>query len=254
MDFYKIKNVKIVITSMELVLAEIEMAVRNGLNIYICVSNMRTVVLGNKDKKYFEVMNNSYMNIPDGMPLIWCAKAWGIKNAHKTSGPNVFIEMLCNKKLQLKHFFLGDTEETLKALKLKCEKEFGSNIVGTYSPPFLPVEEFDFEGIAKMINVSKADIVWVSMRAPKQDFLANRLQPLLDAKVVIGVGAAFRFVLGEYKQPPVLIQRMGLAGLFCLRNTTLLKELKWYIKHTFYLLGYVIQILFFRWKGKKYYE
>ena len=52
MDFYKIRNVKIVITSMELVLTEIAMAVRNGLNIYICVSNMRTVVLGNKDKKF----------------------------------------------------------------------------------------------------------------------------------------------------------------------------------------------------------
>lgn len=89
---------------------------------------------------------------------------------------------------------------------------------------------------------------------PSKIFLLVDCNPLLDTKVVIGVGAAFRFVLGEYKQPPVLIQRMGLAGLFCLRNTTFLKELKWYMKHTFYLLSYVSQILFFRWKGKKYYE
>ena len=53
--------------------------------------------------------------------------------------------MLKLKDEGLKHFFLGDTEETLAALTKKATEEFGAEVVGSYSPPFAPLEEYDFE-------------------------------------------------------------------------------------------------------------
>ena len=66
--------------------------------------------------------------------------------------------MLKLKGKGLKHFFLGDTEETLAALTKKATEEFGAEVVGSYSPPFAPLEEYDFEAIAKMIHDSGANI------------------------------------------------------------------------------------------------
>lgn len=55
---------------------------------------MRTVRYANLHDDYLQVMQKSLMNIPDGMPLIWFARAWGIKNAERTMGPRLFKLMI----------------------------------------------------------------------------------------------------------------------------------------------------------------
>lgn len=83
-------------------------AVEKGVNGYICVSNMRTIAIANKDEAYCKVMKNSYMNIPDGMPLVWCGRLWGCKDANRSSGPDLFIKMMANENSKLKFFLLGE--------------------------------------------------------------------------------------------------------------------------------------------------
>lgn len=208
---YRIGKVYISATNPKDAESRITQAAQNGDNGYICVSNMRTVVLANADDRYCQLMNEAYMCLPDGMPLTWMARLWGLKEASRTDGPDLFVSMLNKPENGIKHFLLGDTEETLAAMK---EKFPNANIVDTYSPPFKPLEKYDLPAMAKRINESGASIVWVSLRAPKQDYLAQRLMPLLNGKLCIGVGAAFRFALGQYKHPNKLVQKMGLTGFF----------------------------------------
>ena len=251
MKKYRIGKVYISATNIDEVINKILEYIHQGITGYICVSNMRTTVVAYQVKKYMQVMKNSLMNIPDGTPLVWCARMWGIKDAQRTCGPDVFATMLKQKGKEYRHFFLGDTDETLNALKEKCINEYGITVSGVYSPPFKPLEEYDIAALAKMINDSGATIVWLSLRAPKQDYLAAMLEPHLNGKVIIGVGAAFRFLLGEYKSPKGFLQKIGLAGLLCLRNTSFFKELWWYLKHACFLLFFLLQILSWRVIGKK---
>ena len=180
MKKYRIGKVYITATSPNDTYSHIKHAIENGVNDYICVSNVRMVSLANKDVKYREVMNKAFMCLPDGMPLVWMARLWGLKDVQRTVGPDLFVRMISDKESGIKHFLLGDTDETLKAMKEKYSDADTSNIVGTFSPPFCELDEFDYEGIAKMINESGANIVWLSLRAPKQDFFAVRLLPHLD--------------------------------------------------------------------------
>ena len=254
-SFYRIGKAKIAITSTSDTCDRIKEYIKKGCKGYVCISNMRTVVLANTDKAYTDVMDNSLFNTPDGTPLLWCARFWGIREAQRACGPHVFRALLKDKDPSLRHFFLGDTNETLAKLKKKCCDEYGANIVGSYSPPFCPIEEYDLKGIADMINESGATIVWTSLRAPKQDFLDSMLLPYLgDGVLLVGVGAAFRFELGEYRQPDGLLQKIGLAGLGAYRGTGIWKEVKWYVKHSFYLLGYLLAIIYKRLSRKKCYE
>lgn len=232
----------------------IKASVEAGGGTYVCVSDPRTVDLAAKDPKYREVMANSLMNTPDGQPTLWAARLWGLKNVERTMGPILFQNMITNPSSGLKHYLLGDTEETLQKI---VEKASASNalIVGHYSPPFCKLEEYDYAEIAKMINESGADLVWIAMRAPKQDYFAVNILPYLDRKVCIGVGAAFRFYLGEYKMAPPLIRKLGLMGIYWGRKGQPWGKFIWgYLSNNMPFLWHLAKIPFRRLIGKKYYE
>ena len=230
-------------------------AAKEGRGGYVCVSNPRTVTYATKHEDYREVMAQSLMNLPDAEPMQWAARLWGLRDVKRTMGPVIFSEMLSNPGSGLKHFLLGDTDETLEKVRDKFTTEAGAMIVGVYSPPFCGLEEYDYGEISQIINESGADIVWISMRAPKQDFFAVKILPFLDGKVCIGVGAAFRFSLGEYKMAPPLIRKLGLMGLYWGRKNQSWPAFIWgYLKDNVPYLFYLAAIPFRRLAGKKYYE
>ncbi len=239
---FKIGKVLVSNTNFEHAIKSIENAVKNKDNTYICVSNMRMVRLGNKDKSYRKVMNSAYMALPDGLPLTWCGRLWGLKEVSRVTGPDLFQVMLNKKENGLKHFLLGDTEDILTQIK---EKYKGCNIVGSYSPPFADVEDFDYKYITELVNNSNADVVWVAMRAPKQDIFSANISPLLQNKICIGVGRAFRIAMNNIKDAPQLAKKIGIAGIFT-RRLSFFKTLIWYLESFFYLLYYFIQILFLK--------
>lgn len=255
-DFFRIGRVRISITDEDRAIEAIKGFVHESVKGYICVSNMRTLVIADKDDAYQEVMEHSLMNFPDGTPLVWCGHWWGLKEVQRTCGPRIFPRLLQDKDSQLKHFFLGDTEETLSALKEKASGAWGASVAGSYSPPFQPLEKYDIEGMARIINESGATVVWTSLRAPKQDFLNALIVPYLkEGVVMVGVGAAFRSALGILKQPEGILQKMGLAGLLFKRpESSWWTEIKWYFQHMLYLVRYFFLIYGRRWSGRKYYE
>lgn len=243
-DFYRIGRVKISITNEDKAVQSIKDLVHNKAKGYLCISNMRTVAIANKDDKYQKVMEDSLMNTPDGTPLVWCGHWWGLKEVGRACGPHIFPRVIKEGGNQLKHFFLGDTDETLSKLTQKVTSEYNATVSGTYSPPFCPIEEYDIDYIAKLINDSGANIVWTSLRAPKQDFLNAMITPHLNNGIImVGVGAAFRSEIGYLRQPDGLLQKIGLAGLlFKRKDSSWWKEIKWYIKHVLLLAKYFFTI------------
>lgn len=248
-DKYRIGKVFGSVTTPKDALNTVKKAVVHGVADYICVASMRTIYVGYQNTEYAEVVNNALMCLPDGMPLVWVAKAWGMEMVERTSGPELFLGLLTDSQNSIKHFLLGDTDDTLEAIKKKYPD---SIIVGSYSPPFCKVEDFNYPEIARLINDSNADIVWIALQAPKQDFFSVKLLPLLNHALCIGVGAAFRFSLGQYKMPPMIFQKLGLTGLFWRKMD------KAVLMDYFHAIPCIIKILIMtvcgRWIGKKYYE
>ncbi len=236
---FKIGNAYISNTNFDDAIEQIYNAIQIKINTYICVSNMRMVKYANKKENYsyLSIMNNSFMNLPDGTPLVWCGRLWGLSKIKCTSGPKLFNKMLYNND-SIKHFLLGDTDEVLEKLKNK----YGNKIVGTYSPPFIDVDQYDYSKIAEIINNSGADIVWVSMRAPKQDIFSYNISPLLMNKICISVGRAFRIAIGEVKDAPIYFQKLGISGIFS-RRTSLFNAIKWYFITMFFLIYYILEII-----------
>ena len=253
-DRFRIGQTFISITTPEQAESYVVQLVKEGESGYICFSDPRTVDLASRDERYREVMDNSLMNMPDGQPTMWAAKLWGLKNVQRTMAPVFFPQLIENPDNGLKHFLLGDTNETLEGICKKASEK-GALIVGTYSPPFCKLDDYDYEEMAKMINDSGANLVWLALRAPKQDFMSTRLLPFLNSKICLGVGAAFRFYLGEYKMAPPLIRKLGLMGLYWGRKGQPWGKFIWgYLTDNMPFLWHLAKIPFRRLVGKKYYE
>lgn len=255
MDYkrYRIGKVHISATNPSSAKEKISTCALRGNGGYVCVSNLRMIRYAGIHPDYAKLMDDSLMNFPDGKPLKWCASLWGLKNVQTTNGPAFFKELLTNGDSRLKHYLLGDTQDILDRIQEKNNIEFRANIVGAEALPFADVEEFDYEGIAQRIRESRANIIWTAMRAPKQDEFNQRLSVILPNVVSLGVGRAFRLLVGEVKDAPSWAHKAGLAGIFT-RKTSLWNALKWYFNSSFYLVGYFAQICSLRLRGRKCHE
>jgi len=183
---------------------------------YVCVAPAKTLVDAQRDPDYRAAVNAAGMVTPDGMPVVWLALAKGCKDMMRTYGPDLMQEV-CKQgqSAGLRHFFYGSTKETLAKLEGCLKVRYPKIVIaGRFAPGFQEdIAIKDREGV-DTINHSRADILWVGLGSPKQDFWMHHHRPLLDVPVIVGVGAAFDFLSGAKPQAPIWMQKSGLEWLF----------------------------------------
>jgi N-acetylglucosaminyldiphosphoundecaprenol N-acetyl-beta-D-mannosaminyltransferase len=219
--------------------------VRQKQRTYVCVAPVATLVDAKRNPLYAAAVNAAGMVTPDGMPVVWLAKSRGCQDIERTYGPDILLEV-CNhgQDLGLRHFFYGGTEDTLRKLQQKLLEAYSQMlVVGSYAPPFHQEVWREDREIIDRINSSAADIIWVGLGSPKQDFWMQMHRPLLNAPVIIGAGAAFDFCSGVKPQAPQWMRGCGLEWFFrlCCEPGRLWK--RYLIGNSLFLI-YVIQDLF----------
>jgi N-acetylglucosaminyldiphosphoundecaprenol N-acetyl-beta-D-mannosaminyltransferase len=114
-----------------------------------------------------------------------------------------------------RHFFYGGEAGVADLLARRLTARFpGLAVAGTCAPPFRPLTRPEDEDIVRRINETCADIVWVGLGTPKQEYWMAEHLNRIDAPVMIGVGAAFDIHAGRKKQAPLWMQRSGLEWSF----------------------------------------
>ncbi len=192
-------------------------AIESGHKLRVSVTPVNCILWAHKDERLRQIYNSADLTTADGVPLLWASKFLGSPIRGRVTGLDLlpeFSKISANKGFRF--FFLGAAEGV--ALKLANHlKEInpGLNIAGTYSPPF--AERFsdeENEKMISMINQSKADMLWVSLTAPKQDFWIAEHFDRLNVSIAIGVGAAFDVVAGNIKRSPEWMQKNGLEWFY----------------------------------------
>ncbi|HYH23491.1 MAG TPA: WecB/TagA/CpsF family glycosyltransferase [Azospirillum sp.] len=187
-----------------------------GHQSYVCVACVHGVMESQRDPNIRAVYNAAGMVTPDGMPLVWLLKLARQRHADRVYGPDLMLAAFERSvRSGHRHFLYGVTDATLARLRTNLEARFpGCRIVGTYAPPFRPLTTAEDAAVVRTINESGADIVWVSLSAPKQEQWMAQHRGMLRAPVLVGVGAAFDFHAGVKRQAPRFIQRSGFEWLF----------------------------------------
>lgn len=186
------------------------------MNRCISATGAHGIVYARKNPAFRSLLQTFYMNLPDGMPGVWVGRMKGAREMDRCYGPDFFASLMEESAGSgIRHFLCGGADGVAANLQKACLQTFGNeSICGTYTPPFLPIDEFDFEEIAREIDDAGADIVWIGISTPKQEQFAARLAKHTNVHFLITVGAAFDFHTGTIQQAPVWMQRAGLEWLF----------------------------------------
>jgi N-acetylglucosaminyldiphosphoundecaprenol N-acetyl-beta-D-mannosaminyltransferase len=183
-----------------------------------CVSatGAHGLIISKKDREFAGILKGFHMNLPDGKPGAVVGRLKGARNMRQCTGPDFFKHVIeATAPTGIKHFFCGGKEGVAEELKLACEKRFRNmNIVGCFSPPFRKMTEQEMKELGDQISSSGADIVWIGLSTPKQEYFAKSLSPFVRVHFIVTVGAAFDFHSGKLRKAPRVIQHMGLEWFF----------------------------------------
>jgi N-acetylglucosaminyldiphosphoundecaprenol N-acetyl-beta-D-mannosaminyltransferase len=202
--------------NLDLAISAIGSALAEKRKGYICVTGVHGVMEAQNDEGFRSILNRSFLTTPDGMPMVWAGRLAGFRQMSRVYGPDLML-LLCEYTRQrgYSHFLYGGRQGVAAELQRRLEEKLpGLKIVGTYTPPFRPLEPAEEAELIQMIADAKPDIVWVGLSTPKQERFMAKYGERLDATLLIGVGAAFDFHSGRVRQAPPFVQHSGFEWLF----------------------------------------
>jgi N-acetylglucosaminyldiphosphoundecaprenol N-acetyl-beta-D-mannosaminyltransferase len=182
----------------------------------IALLTVHSVMTSAFDPALRSVLNAADIATPDGMPLAWALRSFGVKAQPRVYGPDLMLA-LCDQATRLGHriFLYGGRDAVLEALCQKLrERSPGIVIAGAYAPPFRPLTPEEDRAVVRQIRDSGAHIVFVGIGAPKQERWMLDHREALPGVIMLGVGAAFDFHAGRIRQAPRWMQRSGLEWFF----------------------------------------
>jgi N-acetylglucosaminyldiphosphoundecaprenol N-acetyl-beta-D-mannosaminyltransferase len=191
-------------------------AVRARHKGYICVTGVHGVTEAQDDDEFRRILNESFLNTTDGMPLVWLGRHYVGKNVGRVYGPDLMLEVFkATQSHTCRHFFYGGAPGVAEELKARLEERFpGATVCGTYTPPFRPLNPQEEREFTEVIRVRRPDIIWVGLSTPKQERFMAEYLPRLDTALMVGVGAAFDFHSGRVRQAPRWGQGSGFEWLY----------------------------------------
>ena len=211
----RILGVNIAITNMQETVNLIMDHLEDIRGQFICLSNVHTTVMAEKDAEYRKIQNSAFLALPDGSPLALVQRLRGYRSAEQVAGPDLMPALWkATEHTAYSHYFYGSTPETIEAL----QKNLGSRypelkIAGMEAPPFRPLTEEEDRQTVERINASGADFVWVGLGAPKQEKWMYEHRGRIHG-VMFGVGAGFDFHAGTVKRAPDWMRRHYLECLY----------------------------------------
>jgi len=181
---------------------------------YICVSNVHTTVMAHDDPNYYKVQADSFMSVPDGKPLSVVGKKQ-YPEMDRVTGPDLMRRIFEeSKNRQLRHYFYGNSKENLEKLIEVLRKDYPWLTVCGYEPSiFRDLTNEEEMELAKRINETNPDIVWVALGAPRQELLCNRMVDRING-LMVGVGGAFNVLAGIIPEAPQWMQKLSLEWFY----------------------------------------
>lgn len=196
----------------EAVLHRIQEAVDCGSPSYVCVADGNILALVHRDPVYRQTVAESLFSICDSSWVpVFLRWLYGIDRS-PYCGAQIFQDLVSSRRFSMA--FVGAQADVLADLRANIAA-WNPGVVDMpfIELPFRRVEDFDYPAIARQLDATQPDLVWVALGAPKQERFMQRLRPHLHRGVMIGVGAVFNFYSAHVRRAPAWLRSLRLEFL-----------------------------------------
>ena len=173
------------------------------------------IVESRRHQRLQRILNESVLNTPDGMPLVWLGKLFGQRQIERVYGPDLLRDACAyGEDKGWRHYFWGAAPGIVEKLQGVLEEKHPKiEISGICCPPFRPLTREEEDKLVEEVNVSNTDIFWIGISTPKQLYFMDHIRDRLDCKIICPVGYAFDVNAGVEKDAPDWIKYSGLQWL-----------------------------------------
>ena len=157
------------------------------------------------------MLRRADVGICDGVGISIASRILNGRSLARVTGCDLFFRLIALAPQKgWRVFMLGASEESnaLACARL-CETHPGLQIVGRHHG-FLE----DSRPVIDQINASKADLVFVAMGSPAQEYWISRHRHEIGAAFCMGVGGTFDVASGAIKRAPAVFRKTGTEWLY----------------------------------------
>ena len=184
---------------------------------YVCFCEANLLSCLTDDAELREILHQAAAVFADGIAAFKLAAIYNHPLPERVPGPG-FMLKACEAGVAKgwRHFFYGGGEGVADKLAEVLQQKFtGLKVAGTFSPPFREIGALDEDDeVLRMIEKSGADILWVGLGGPKQEYWMASHARRIRVPVMLGVGAAFDFHSGNRPWAPRWIRATGTEWIF----------------------------------------
>ncbi|MBE6904004.1 MAG: WecB/TagA/CpsF family glycosyltransferase [Ruminococcaceae bacterium] len=176
---------------------------------YVVTPNAEIAQRAYEDKEFEEIINNASVVIPDGIGVIIASKIVKNKLKGKLAGVELAAELL-RKAGSRKFVFFGAGEGVAELAAQKVREKYPDiQIIKTINGYF----ENDEEKIKELAQLD-ADIIFVCLGAPKQEYFMAKAVSSLKRGVMIGLGGTLDVLAGTVKRSPKIFVKLNIEWLY----------------------------------------
>ena len=168
------------------------------------------------NERLLSLINKADLVTPDGSGIVWGADYLGVPLKERVSGIDLLWE-ICRMapekgwRIYLLGAAPGIADKAAENLKMKYP---GIAIAGVRNGYFDINNKEEIQNVLEDVQQAAADIIFIAMGAPRQEYFIEDYGKDLGVKVAIGVGGSFDVVAGAVKRAPVFMQKMGIEWLW----------------------------------------
>ncbi len=157
------------------------------------------------------LLRQTDINICDGIGVSFASRVLDGRGIKRITGCDLFFRLLSlAAHKQWGVYLLGASTQSNAAARQGLQQMLpGLRIVGWHDGYF-----DDSSEIIENINASGADLLFVAMGSPKQEYWIWRHRQLINASFCMGVGGSFDVAAGSVKRAPRIFRATGTEFLF----------------------------------------
>jgi N-acetylglucosaminyldiphosphoundecaprenol N-acetyl-beta-D-mannosaminyltransferase len=192
--------------------ALIDSLVSKGGPHYGAVVNAAKIVGANTDEHLKRVLLEADLVTADGMSVVWASRLFGRALRERVTGIDLFerlVEHAAHRGLSL--YFLGARDESVRQTVDLLAIRYPKLRVAGYRNGYFETSESG--AVADAIKLSNADMLFVAMGSPTQEYWIASNLVRTGVRFALGVGGSFDHVSGRVARAPRWMQRIGLEWL-----------------------------------------